>query len=128
MKRFSKEAKLEIVKQVVSGELMPTDAIAKYEIKSMRTLVHWVKEFHIVARKLVNEEQEQLTQQMEMQRKSKEILEWEATNPLVQNSQLMWERIQYLENQNRTLVEDYSSLKNQITLLQRQFQGLEIED
>jgi len=61
MKRFTKEAQLEVVKKVISGELLPNEAMSTYNIQSKKSLVRWIRKHHAVARRLLEIEEAAIT-------------------------------------------------------------------
>lgn|SRR5690606_9788441 len=54
MKKFSKQAQLEIVKEILSCELLMEEAMAKYGIKSKATVIRWVKQHRSHVQELIN--------------------------------------------------------------------------
>src|SRR5690606_25348834 len=56
MSRFSQKNQLEVVKKIISCELLLEEAMSTYGVKSKRSLKRWIKKHEADARRLLQEE------------------------------------------------------------------------
>lgn len=50
MKKTKKDIEIEAVKAIVSGELFLEEAMHKYYVKDRRTMIKWLKKWHLRGR------------------------------------------------------------------------------